>query len=293
MISILLDNRIELKAEVFSFSGGERHVKIKRVLSNLNREESLDGLYPPAEVKVTANLTSADEIMDLLLVKDAIDRLLVFRMAEKVLYLPYIPYARQDRVMTNGESLSAAVMGRLINSCEFDMVVVCDPHSDVAPSHIKNVFVIDQSTIFSEVMGKINKSDIIVAPDAGAFKKASKIASQYGCELATGEKTRDPATGWITGTSLHGASVYQRDVIMVDDICDGGMTFIKLAEELVLQGASRVDLYVTHGIFSKGIDGVFNDKIDNIFAAHVWDKYIDGKNTCGKLKILPGTNVFK
>jgi ribose-phosphate pyrophosphokinase len=55
-----------------------------------------------------------------------------------------------------------------------------------------------------------------------------------------------------------------KHVIIVDDICDGGRTFIELAKVLKSNKVKNITLFVTHGIFSKGVDALFENGIDNI-----------------------------
>ena len=66
------------------------------------------------------------------------------------------------------------------------------------------------------------------------------------------DKKRDPSNGEITGTVVYSEHLGSQDVLIVDDICDGGRTFIELAKELRHLTTGRIYLYVTHGIFSKG-----------------------------------------
>lgn len=111
----------------------------------------------------------------------------------------------------------------------------------------------------------IHSSVTVVAPDAGAAKKAFAVASYYRLPLLTAAKVRDVKTGAIIRTELLGAAtVAGRAALIVDDICDGGRTFIELAKVLRAAGADRVFLYVTHGIFSQGL-GVFAGLIDGVF----------------------------
>ncbi len=182
--------------------------------------------------------------------------------------VPYFPYARQDRVMQEGEAFSLKSIASLINRLGFDEVVTCDPHSDVTSALVENIRIIPQVdlVVAHEGIGRIIHSDItVVAPDAGAAKKAFAVANHYRLPLLTASKVRDVTTGAITHTEVHdAASVAGRSALIVDDICDGGRTFIELAKVLRSQGANRVFLFVTHGIFSQGL-GVFNGLIDAVF----------------------------
>ena len=202
--------------------------------------------------------------MKLLLVDELLARL--HRGGRRTLVIPYFPYARQDRVMQPCEAFSLKAVARLINGLGFDEVVTCDPHSDVTPALVENIRVIPQERLIA-VPPEMLKTfrPVIVAPDAGAAKKASRVAQGFGLSMVTASKVRDVQTGQITRTELQSsAALAGVDVLIVDDICDGGRTFIELAKALRERGAARVFLYVTHGIFSQGL-GVFEGLIDGVF----------------------------
>ena len=239
----------------FTFPGGELQVQVPGLPESLS-----------SDITVIARLQSADAIIRLLLATEILSR--VQRTGTLKLVIPYFPYARQDRVMQQGEAFSLKAVARLVNCLGFDEVVVCDPHSDVTPALVENIRIIPQVDLIvsHEDIGRIIHSGItIVAPDAGAAKKAFAVANYYRLPLLTASKVRDVSTGAITRTEVHGAdSIAGRNALIVDDICDGGRTFIELAKVLKASGAGKVYLYVTHGIFSQGL-GVFAGLIDAVF----------------------------
>lgn len=68
---------------------------------------------------------------------------------------------------------------------------------------------------------------MLVAPDAGALKKIDAVARAAGvAEYAILSKKRDVASGNLTGFALVAGDVKDRDVLIVDDLCDAGGTFI-------------------------------------------------------------------
>lgn len=260
-----------LGVELKTFAGGERNVRIRPDFPiSLEHDISTIG-----GLTVHAHMDSPHDPIDLLLFVDAFNRMGrgTGHKVEKTLYLPYIPYARQDRVMVNGEALSSALFGKLINLCGFDEVIVCDPHSDVAPSHIKNVRIYEQHELALKILGEgFFKDSVIVAPDAGAVKKVTKLAQIVGHEtVGVGAKQRNLVTNEITNTTYSGPSVEGKRAIMIDDLIDGGRTFIELGRVLKKLGASEVILYATHGIFSYGAD-VFEGSVDEVYSAYPWMK---------------------
>jgi len=185
------------------------------------------------------------------------------------LTIPYVPYARQDRIAEAGESLSIGVMANLINSMGFKRVTIYDPHSDVTPALINNLEVVSLEQIVSrsELVTLVSEKEMtIVSPDAGAVKKVQKLAQKLNTtNLVIGSKVRDSLTGEITGTKIEG-DVEGKDVIIFDDICDGGRTFIELSKVLKKMSANEIYLYVTHGIFSKGLE-VLKPYFTHIFSS--------------------------
>nr|WP_318383336.1 ribose-phosphate diphosphokinase [uncultured Enterobacter sp.] len=186
------------------------------------------------------------------------------------LELPWLPYARQDRHMVAGDSFALSVFASLLNTLSFTKVFLLDPHSDAAAAAIHNSIVIAQESglLQSETLrGAIAAGALmLVAPDAGALKKIHSVAHATGAaEYAILTKQREVATGRLTGFALVAGDVANRDVLIVDDLCDAGGTFIGSAQVLRDAGARSVSLYVTHGVFSKGIENLLNNGITAIY----------------------------
>jgi ribose-phosphate pyrophosphokinase len=94
----------------------------------------------------------------------------------------------------------------------------------------------------------------VLAPDAGASKAVEQFAHQHGYPFIQALKTRDTETGELHGFRITNPSedVEGKNILILDDICDGGGTFEGIADELDKMGARSVALAVTHGIFSRG-----------------------------------------
>lgn len=182
------------------------------------------------------------------------------------------PYSRQDRVCNPGEALSTAVMANLINAQKYKRVHIVDSHSDVALALINNVNHLPQWGIVStelrqKIQPSIDKGLILVAPDAGALKKVMESSKKLGIPFVRADKTRDPKTGAITGTVVYSEHVGNSDFLILDDICDGGRTFVELAKVLRPLTNGRILLYVTHGLFTQGT-AVFDGVIDHVYVAN-------------------------
>jgi ribose-phosphate pyrophosphokinase len=256
----------DFETESFTFTGGEVQVKLKCVA----QKDSL-GLAPElpcGDVTVLARIQSSDDLVQLMLACEILGR--CRETSLRRLVIPYFPYARQDRVMHGAEAFSLKPIAKLINSLGFEEVVTLDPHSDVTPALIENVKTISQAdlTWHHSALRKVAESPQLrlVCPDAGAAKKMIEVAKRINVPIIHASKRRDVATGEIFRTEVHATrdQVEGLDMLIVDDLCDGGKTFVNLAEHLRELGAAKVYLYVTHGLFSRGV-GVFKGLIDEIF----------------------------
>jgi ribose-phosphate pyrophosphokinase len=230
----------EIEFQSFTFSGGEPHIKIN---TDFDTE---------TEIAITHRLNSFNDLGLLCLAVDALKR-----MDAKIsnLIIPYFPSARQDRVMVKGEPLSVKVYADIINSLGFKKVIILDAHSEVTPALITNCDAISNHNFIKQVIEKIGLNVKLISPDGGALKKIYKVSEVLGgVEVVECSKSRDVKTGKLTGFKAYTDDLGGQDCLIVDDICDGGGTFIGLANELKQKNAGKLYLAVTHGIFSKGFD---------------------------------------
>ena len=246
----------ELPVSFLGFSGGERHVQL--------------GEFAGADsFIIRANLQKADDVFDLLLLADALNA--EFEAPRLNVEIPYLPYARQDRVCAPGQAFSLRVMVGLLQQIQgLEKMVIWDCHSPVG---------VDLTGAFNVPAEDIMKADeaflalinapnsVLICPDKGAVKRTQNIAINLGLDrplpIVFCEKVRDPATGQILRTEVKTDDLTGKIAIITDDICDGGFTFIKIAEILKEKNVDQVVLFVTHGIFSKGLN-VFDGLIDRV-----------------------------
>lgn len=247
--------------QCFAFPGGERHVRLPASVTG-----SSDRIWT-----LTAHLYTTDGVLDLLLLADALRRALRHD-AELHLVMPYVPYARQDRVALPGEPLSAAVFCRLVNSLGFATVTIADPHSDVTPALLERVRTVPAAhyvqTLLTHALAHLPQV-ALVAPDVGARKRVELVGKAVGAPVAYATKARDPVTGKLSHAEITG-ELPDLPLLIVDDICDGGGTFVALAEVLRAHTAQPLFLYVTHGLFTKGLQPL-QPWFDGIFTAHCAD----------------------
>ncbi|WGH49585.1 ribose-phosphate pyrophosphokinase [Alishewanella phage vB_AspM_Slicko01] len=196
------------------------------------------------------------------------------------LNIPYCPYGRADRVFEFGNPLPLVAFFDAIHHL-FDEIITTDMHNQFWSNAYKITEFPQHRALQHVLNDRLFDYDYVVAPDKGALKKIYELTMP----TITATKIRDITTGRITDTILDvEEDLTGCKLLIVDDICDGGGTFIPLAEKLRSLGAS-VDLYVTHLIAAKGLD-IFKNKIDNVFCYHVVGSYINATDVT-KFNLIP------
>ncbi len=270
-IYISAPNLTLVEIPINKFPGGEVRVKVP---SNLKNEEY---------VHIKAFITDSDGIMGLVMVTDALRN----AGANKIrLTLPYVPYGRQDRVCSEGESFSLKMFANIINSLNFSSIILWDSHSDVTRKLIHNTIELNQVDLMSSHVKMVEYMKeakyiptYLVAPDKGSMRKVERILLQYKelAGLIIGDKVRDMTTGKIIKYEMFDvpekSKLENSRVLIVDDLCDGGRTFIEIAKVIENHGKPKeMTLFVTHGIFSAGMD-VFNPYFDNVWSYYQFNDY--------------------
>lgn len=253
---MIIINGRKIKSSIFP--GGEVHV-------------NLEGMFIENINIVIAYLYSSDDVMKLMLTVDAMRRENPKCYIE--LEIPYFPYGRQDRVCSKGEAFSLEVMCKMINGLECN-VIITDPHSEKTAELLDNCKVETQEDIFQENdFFKViqEKNLILVSPDAGASEKVRYLSEKYRIDAIYCTKKRDPKTGYPVPVLPNGADYRGINFIVIDDICDGGRTFVNLGHKLKECGAGHLYLYVTHGIFSQGFSAL-RTYYDRIYCNHTFNK---------------------
>lgn len=262
-IQVRTNHNEVLNITFLTFSGGERHVQLP-TMSTL----------PVSLVEIQARVQTTTEIVDLLLLVNA----LRYQFGDKLLVdlvLPYLPYARQDRICADGQAFSLEVFASLLSSLRLNNVTVWDCHSQIGIdlTNAKNVTpekIIASDTMLVELLQSENS--VLICPDEGAKVRCLAIKNHFSLDnMIQCYKKRDPSTGKITKTEVDVETLEGKVAVITDDICDGGFTFIKIAEQLKAKGAERVVLYVTHGIFSKGLE-VFEGLIDEVYTSNSFER---------------------
>lgn len=278
MIRVIYPDGKSEEVKRLTFSGGEEHVNIPPRTS-----------IGSGVIEILARIKSSADLMATLLVSDALRRTYPNR---RRLYLRYLPYARQDRVCVPGDAFSLEVLSGILNAQEITEIVTLDVHSHTALGLIKNLYSTTSETFAKGILDLIPTVSHIVAPDKGALRRAKDWLYRWNhiggnATLAIASKQRNEL-GEITQTVLDTPITAGADCLIVDDICDGGRTFIELAKVLKTAGAGKIYLYVSHGIFSKGTQCLIDAGIEKIFTT---DSFYDPDDAYGE-KDKPNVTVI-
>jgi ribose-phosphate pyrophosphokinase len=233
------------------FSDGEIRVQINESVRE-KRVFIIQSLCNPAN----------DHIMETLLLADAAKR----ASAKEVnLVLPYYAYARQDRKDQPRVPISAKVLANLIESVGADRVIAVDLHAEqiqgffnIPVEHITAI------PLFAEYLRNQNLQDlVIVSPDAGGAKRASKLAKKLGAEIAIIYKMR-PRPNAVEVFDVIG-NVEGKNCVIVDDIVDTAGTLVAAADMLLSKGAKSVRACITHGVLSgPAVERINNSKLSEL-----------------------------
>lgn len=156
------------------------------------------------------------------------------------LVIEFCPYGQSDRKM--GEAIfSFKYFAQIINSLNFNRVIIYDPHSPVMAGALI------RCNIFYPMTGiNLNDYDLIFYIDQGGCKKYSEIYTSK--PYCFGNKKRDLNSGLITCYEVIAdkEDIKNKKILMRDDLVIGGRSFIEAAKVLHEMGAKKIDLYITH-----------------------------------------------
>lgn len=253
---------IKSKLAPFTFPAGEAHTKIEE------RRE-----FEPTEIAIIQPSATSlhDDLFQLAMwdntVDDANSTSNYFEGIKRVVLLPYMPGARADR----GTPFGLEVYANFIHSMGIDQIILFDPHSPATVRELRDtwmdVTVLDSDAILQNNFNDFNQFyEGVIAPDKGAVERATTFADAISCPVYTVDKTRDFETGKLTGFKVPEIDKSGR-YLLVDDICDGGGTFLGIANELGLP-IEQLDLFVSHGVFSKQGGENLLEHFGNVFTTN-------------------------
>lgn len=224
-------------ASVYRFSDGETCVEINE---NVRGRDVF--------VLQSTGAPTNDNIMELLLIVDALNRASAGRVTAVV---PYFGYARQDRrVRSSRVPISAKVIADMMASVGVDRLLTVDLHSEQIQGFfdipVDNVY--GSSVLLADIEQRNFEDLIVVSPDIGGVVRARAVAKQLGIDLAIIDKRR-PSANVAEVMNLIG-EVEGRTCLLVDDMVDTAGTLCNAAKALKEHGAKKVVAYCTHPILS-------------------------------------------
>ena len=289
-------------ANLMLFSGGSNEALAQRVAQqlHLSRGKIDVGRFSDGEVTVEVHenvrgkdvflmqstcAPTNDNIMELLIMADAMHRASAQRVTAVV---PYYGYARQDRRPRSARvAISAKVVADMISTVGIDRILTVDLHAD----QIQGFFNIPVDNIYGSpvlvdhILAQRYENPIVVSPDVGGVVRARAIAKQIDdLDLAIIDKRRPQAN--VTKVMNVIGDVKGKTCIMVDDIVDTAGTLCTAAEALKEEGAAAVVCYITHAVFSgPAIERIANSEIDRMVVTDTIP-LSEAANACEKIHQL-------
>lgn len=239
--------------------------------------------------KIVASLTSVTDFMGLLLLSD----ILTARGAViQELVIVYLLGARMDRRMSVHGPFTLRVVMQMLRTIPCERFTVLEPHSDVVGALAPPVFMnLCWATLLYLNQDLLPDVDYLVSPDAGMSKKIADYRILGQRPVVECRKVRDLETGQILRSEvlLQDICIAGKSLMVVDDICDGGRTFLNIGRELKAANAGHLTLAVCHGIFSQGMEDLLN-VYDRIITTNSYTYHLSGMAPSPRVKVI---DVFK
>jgi len=303
ILNLTNSEQSEIKYKISKFPDGQQNITI---LSSVNRNIPMDnGISLGSMYKYCIQIKSRlNNFKDLELIVCAVACLRELGVKEIHLFVPYFVGARSDRKFEEGGNwYLKQVICPIINSLNLTSITVIDPHSSVLGNLLNNFKSIDNEQLVRFALDDIYEPSpsirdfILVAPDSGASHKIYKLAEKIGYkrDIIICSKERD-TEGKLTKTVVpipYKEDGYfkesWKDYIIIDDICDGGRTFINISSEI--KNYRKKYLIITHGIFSNGFSEL-SKHFDGIYCTNSFSNIGDYAGNDQEKTNIKQINVF-
>ncbi|SDI91642.1 ribose-phosphate pyrophosphokinase [Lutimaribacter saemankumensis] len=233
-----------------------------------------------------------DNLMELLIISDALRRSSAARITAVV---PYFGYARQDRRTKARTPISAKLVANMMVEAGIERVLTMDLHAaqiqgffDIPVDNLyaSPIFALDILHQFKDSLGDV----MVVSPDVGGVARARELAKRINAPLAIVDKRREKP-GEIAEMTVIG-NVSGKKCIIVDDICDTAGTLCKAAEVLMEHGATEVHSYITHGVLSgPAVERITNSVMKSLVISDSIEP-TDAVKAAPNIRILPTAPMF-
>ncbi len=262
------------KVKIQPFSDGEIGVEF---------EESIRGR---SVFLVQSTFAPTENIMELLLMIDAAKR----ASANKVIaVIPYYGYARQDRKDKPRVAIGSKLVANMLVAAGADRVITMDLHApqiqgyfDIPVDHL------DSSAIFIPYIESLNLANLtFAAPDVGSANRIREVASFFECDMVICDKHRKRANEIASMVVI--GDVKDRDIVLIDDICDTGGTLTKSAALMMEKGARSIRAFCTHPVLS---GNAYENIEKSVLLELVVCDTIPLKKQSNKIKVLSTDELF-
>ena len=239
--------------KVIRFPDGEVHLQI----DELNRKEA---------VKVIMRIRNAEDLFLLMQLSDILHR---NEVEVKELHIPYLMSMRCDRVFSFDRPFTLKIVGDVVKNVKARYARIYEPHSFRAldASYGGMVGIITDYFLDGGSLGHI------CFPDRGALDRYGAYAPKNALLC---EKVRDVATGELKEFKVVNPKVFKGgEITVLDDLCDGGGTFVGLAPKLRELNPTKLRLAVAHAVQLAGIQRVAS-VYDEVFITNTyedWDRF--------------------
>jgi ribose-phosphate pyrophosphokinase len=256
------------------FSDGEIYVEF---------QESIRGKFV---FLIQSTFAPADNLMELLLMIDAAKRASAYKV---IAVMPYYGFARQDRKDRPRVAIGSKLVANMLTAAGADRVITMDLHApqiqgyfDIPVDHL------DSSAIFIPYIESLNLANLtFAAPDVGSANRIREVATYFECEMVICDKHRKRANEIASMVVI--GDVQDRDVVLIDDICDTGGTLAKSAGLLKEKGARSVRALCTHPVLSgKAYENIENSVLEELVVCDT----IPLKKESAKIKVLSVDELF-
>ena len=235
---------------------------------------------------VQSTFAPTDNLMEMLLMIDAAKRASAYKI---IAVIPYYGYARQDRKDKPRVAIGSKLIATLLESAGANRVITMDLHAaqiqgffDVPVDHL------DSSAIFIPYINDLKLQNLaIAAPDVGSTNRVREIASYFNAEMVICDKHRKRANEIASMVVI--GDVTDKDIILVDDICDTGGTLAKAAGLLKEKGARSVRAMITHPVLSgNAYENIENSVLEELVVCDT----IPLKQESAKIKVISVADLF-
>jgi ribose-phosphate pyrophosphokinase len=291
-----------MRSEIQIFSGNATPDLAKAIaehsdipLGELHIQQFSDGEFQPEYKEsvrgdyvflVQSTNAPSDNLMELLMMMDAARRASAGYITAVI---PYFGWARQDRKDKPRVSIASKLCANLIAKAGANRIMTMDLHApqiqgffDIPVDHL------DSSAIFIPYIENLEIEDLCFAsPDVGSTNRVREVATYFNAEMVICDKQRKRANEIASMTVI--GDVTDKNIVLIDDICDTAGTLTRSAAMLMEKGAKSVRAFCTHPVLS----GKAYENIDNsVLTELVVCDTIPLKQESSKIKVVSTAELF-